>query len=73
VNATLAQEPELAPASRRKSGAAADRLFQLVTGGAAWLVLVLLAAIALSMAWGGRLAFQTFGWHFVTGKDWDVV
>lgn len=57
----------------KKTGAGADRLFQLITAGAAWLVLVLLAAIALSMAWGGRLAFKTFGWHFVTSSDWDAV
>src|SRR5689334_18571256 len=25
------------------------------------------------MGWGGRLAFKTFGWHFVTGRDWNVV
>lgn len=25
------------------------------------------------MAWGGRLAFQTFGWRFITGRDWDAV
>jgi phosphate transport system permease protein len=73
VNATLAREPEALRAPVQRSGAGADRLFQLITAAAAWLVLVLLAAIAISMAWGGRRAFQTFGWHFVTGKDWDVV
>jgi phosphate transport system permease protein len=36
-------------------------------------VLVLLGSVALSMAWGGRLAFETFGWRFVTSKDWDAV
>src|SRR5438045_6325749 len=25
------------------------------------------------MAWGGRLAFETFGWRFITGRDWDAV
>ena len=57
----------------RKSGAGADRAFQLITAGAAWFVLFLLGAIALSMAWGGRLAFQTFGWRFITSSDWDAV
>jgi phosphate transport system permease protein len=56
-----------------KSGASADRAFQLITAGAAWFVLILLGAIALSMAWGGRLAFQTFGWKFITSSDWDAV
>ena len=30
-------------------------LFQLITAGAAWFVLLLLGGVALSMAWGGRL------------------
>jgi len=71
VNATVATDPALVPPAR-KSGAGADRLFQLVTAASAWFVLILLAGTAASMAWGGRLAFQTFGWHFITGRDWDV-
>jgi phosphate transport system permease protein len=73
VNATLATSPDETAPPLRKSGAGADRAFQLTTASAAWLVLLLLGGVALSMAWGGRLAFQTFGWSFVTGKDWDVV
>jgi phosphate transport system permease protein len=73
VNATLARtQDEIAPPVR-KSGAGADRAFQLITAVSAWFVLLLLGGVALSMAWGGRLAFKTFGWGFVTGKDWDVV
>jgi phosphate transport system permease protein len=72
VNATAATHSGEVPTAVRKSGAGADRAFQLVTAAAAWFVLLLLGATALSMAWGGRLAFETFGWHFVTGKDWDV-
>jgi phosphate transport system permease protein len=72
VNATTATHPHEVSAAVRKSGAGADRAFLLVTAAAAWFVLLLLGATALSMAWGGRLAFQTFGWHFVTGRDWDV-
>ena len=71
MNATVATDPDVVPKAR-KSGAGADRLFQLVTAASACFVLILLAGTAASMAWGGRLAFQTFGWHFVTGKDWDV-
>jgi phosphate transport system permease protein len=56
-----------------ESGVLRDRIFRLVTGGAAWLVLLLLIAVAISMAWGGRLAFETFGFHFITSSDWDVV
>jgi phosphate transport system permease protein len=73
VNATFARDPSVALPSIDKSGAAADRLFQLVTAGAAWLVLILLGGAAASMAWGGRLAFKTFGWRFVTSSDWDAV
>jgi phosphate transport system permease protein len=65
-----AHEPIL---TSRNRGAAADRAFNLVTTGAAWLVLILLGATAISMAWGGRLAFQTFGFGFITSTDWDAV
>jgi phosphate transport system permease protein len=73
VNATATDPARLAPPNRKSGAAAADRTFQLITAGSAWLVLLLLGGVAVSMAWGGRLAFQTFGWHFVTGRDWDVV
>ena len=56
-----------------KSGAGADRLFNLVTAGAAWIVLLLMIGTAASMAWGGRLAFQTFGFHFLTSSAWNPV
>jgi len=55
------------------SDAAADRLFYWVVAGAAFFVLIALGAAALSMAWGGRLAFQTFGWRFFYGTEWDPV
>ena len=55
------------------SGAGGDAAVPLVTAGAAWLVLHLLGAAAVSMAWGGRLAFETFGWRFITSRDWDAV
>jgi phosphate transport system permease protein len=61
------------PPSAPVGGAGADRLFRLVTAGAAWFVLILLGAAAASMAWGGRLAFETFGWGFITSRDWDAV
>jgi phosphate transport system permease protein len=59
--------------TERSRGSIADKVFNLVTIGAAWLVLLLLGATALSMAWGGRLAFETFGWKFITSSDWDAV
>jgi phosphate transport system permease protein len=36
-------------------------------------VLVSLVAAALSMAWGGRLAFETFGFKFLWTDAWDPV
>ena len=61
------------PPLASRTGAGADRLFGLVTAGAAWLVLILLGATAASMAWGGRLAFETFGWRFISSREWDAV
>jgi phosphate transport system permease protein len=61
------------PQAASRSGAGADRLFRLVTAGAAWLVLIVLGGAAASMAWGGRLAFETFGWRFIIDRDWDAV
>jgi phosphate transport system permease protein len=73
VNATLAQRNGRAqPPAAGKSGEAADRMFHAITAAAAWFVLLLLGATALSMAWGGRLAFKTFGLKFITSSDWDV-
>lgn len=57
----------------RSRGAIADRAFNLVTVGAAWLVLIVLLGAAASMAWGGRLAFETFGLKFITSSSWDAV
>lgn len=63
----------IAPARQRAVIPPAETLFGIVTAGAAWLVLIAIVAVAVSMAWGGRLAFQTFGFHFIASKDWDVV
>ncbi|HEX5182345.1 MAG TPA: phosphate ABC transporter permease subunit PstC [Allosphingosinicella sp.] len=54
-------------------GGIVDRLYGLTTAGAAWLVLVLLAGTAASMAWGGRQAFATFGLGFIASRDWNPV
>jgi phosphate transport system permease protein len=49
-----------------------DRLFFAIAFGAGMLVLVALAGAALSMAWGGRQALQTFGLGFFFSSEWDV-
>ena len=61
------------PGTGRATVPTGDLVFQLLTGGAAWLVLIVLLGAAASMAWGGRLAFQTFGWQFIVSNDWDAV
>lgn len=68
-------DPPLAakPHDRRLYSGRGDRIFFLLTGAMAYLVLALLAAAALSMLWGGRLAFQTFGLKFVYSPQWDAV
>jgi len=50
-----------------------DRLFRAIFAGAGWFVLIALIATAVSMLWGGREAFSTFGWHFLVDSDWDAV
>lgn len=59
-------------AVRRKTGRG-DVLFRAVALGAAILVLVVLAGIALAMLWGGLPAFRAFGLPFLYGLDWDPV
>ena len=73
MNATHSSDLGLRRTSSGWNGAGADRIFHLATKSAAWFVLVLLVAVAVSMAWGGRLAFSTFGFGFITAGDWDAV
>src|SRR5689334_7548689 len=60
-------------ARRAVRDAAADRFFNTVFAAAGWLVLILLIGAAFSMLWGGREAFTTFGWSFLTSTEWDAV
>jgi phosphate transport system permease protein len=50
-----------------------DAVFRTLLFGAASVVLLVLGAAAVSMLLGGRLAFHTFGWHFISSSDWDAV
>ena len=63
----------IAPARQRGAASPAEAIFGITTAGSAWFVLIALIAVAVSMAWGGRLAFQTFGFGFITSDKWDVV
>jgi phosphate transport system permease protein len=50
-----------------------DDVFRRVVMACALFVLVALLGAALSMLWGGKEAFQTFGPSFVWSTDWDAV
>jgi phosphate transport system permease protein len=50
-----------------------DRWFHGGVMACGLFVLVALLAAALSMLWGAREAFHTFGWHFIVSTDWDAV
>ncbi|MDN0084610.1 phosphate ABC transporter permease subunit PstC [Crenobacter sp. SG2305] len=50
-----------------------DKLFRLVTRGFAFLVLVLLVGIMLSLLVGAMPSIQAYGWHFLATSDWDPV
>jgi len=50
-----------------------DRRFRRLVAAAAGFVLLALGGAALSMLWGGREAFQTFGLSFITSSDWDAI
>jgi len=61
-------------ANRRNTrDARADGLFKWIVAGAGMFVLLALAGAALSMLWGGREAFSTFGINFLFSTDWDAV
>jgi len=50
-----------------------DTAFHWGLFAAAGFVLVILGAAAASMLWGGRQAFETFGWRFIVSDEWDAV
>ncbi|MDO4709339.1 MAG: phosphate ABC transporter permease subunit PstC [Pseudomonadota bacterium] len=70
MNATSTQNLAAAPARR---DARNDRLFRLSLTSAAVLVLMILAAAAISMLWQGREALQSQGLAFFTSNEWNPV
>ena len=58
---------------RARRSAAGEHAFHLAAGGAAVLVLVVLAAIAAAMFVGGLPAFRAFGLPFLYGTVWNPV
>ena len=58
---------------RAQSDTRHDRWFRFILLTAALLVLAVMLGAAASTLWGGRLAFSTLGWSFLTSSEWDVV
>ena len=63
--------PEGSPPTRRRVAPWADTAFSLLTHGAAWLTLLLLVGIILSLLVGAAPAIQHFGLGFLTSTEWD--
>jgi len=70
--ATLAAQLENV-AQRAEVDRRADRFFRYLVTAAGLFVLLALTGAAVSMLWGGRLAFSTFGFEFLVTTDWDAV
>ena len=60
------------PAPRSLDGIG-DWVFRNIVALAGWFVLITLVLAAFSMYWGGREAFNEFGWGFLTSTEWDPV
>ena len=76
--ATAYQPPERTspmrqPPERRRVTPWADGLFSAVAHGAAWLTLLLLVGIIVSLLVGAAPAIQHFGLPFLWSSDWDPV
>jgi len=65
--------PAARPSRRDLRDARSDRLFRLALGATVVLVMLALAAAALSMLWGGRDALLSQGWRFFFTADWNPV
>ncbi|MDE2080161.1 MAG: phosphate ABC transporter permease subunit PstC [Burkholderiales bacterium] len=64
---------ELAAAARDRRQQWRDDLFRRTVMACALFVFIALLGAALSMLWGGKEAFQTFGPRFIWSTDWDAV
>ena len=65
--------PVRQPPERRRVAPWADGLFSAVAHGAAWLTLLLLVGIIVSLLVGAAPAIQHFGLPFLWSSDWDPV
>ena len=58
--------------ARKTPGGLGDSLFRAASYGAAFLVLLVLAGILASIAYGAWPAFQQFGFGFITSTVWNI-
>ncbi|MFT3816303.1 MAG: phosphate ABC transporter permease PstC [Rubrivivax sp.] len=65
--------PQGRPPARRRVAPWADTVFALLTHGAAWLTLALMAGIIGSLVVGAMPAIQKFGLGFLVNAEWDPV
>jgi phosphate transport system permease protein len=64
-------KPGGSPTPRRRVAPWADAVFSLLTHGAAWLTLALLAGIIGSLLVGAAPAIKQFGLNFLITAEWD--
>ena len=65
--------PRLPPPERRRVAPWADALFAVLAQGAAWLTLLLMAGIIVSLLIGAAPAIKQFGLGFLVSTEWDPV
>ena len=65
--------PHAQPPERRRVSPWADNLFSMLAHGAAWLTLLLLLGIIVSLLIGAAPAIKHFGLGFLWSADWDPV
>lgn len=65
--------PRGEPPPRRGNALWGDTVFAILTQGAAWLTLVLLVGIIVSLFVGAAPSIQQFGLGFLTTAEWDPV
>jgi phosphate transport system permease protein len=65
--------PQGTPPARRRVLPWADTAFSMLAHGAAWVTLLLLAGIIVSLFIGALPAIREFGLGFVVSTDWDPV
>jgi len=66
-------QPQGSPPARRRVAPWADTVFAVLAHGAAWLTLILLVGIIVSLLIGAAPAIKEFGLGFLVSKDWDPV